>query len=606
MTSLILARGDNLNLYIVGVSVRRRGLSECMCVRLTLVLSNNSFTNSFDWHSVCFTRLCFGSVGALLKFVLVKMAKLLLLADSNYAQNIRSFQGTRIKNLQFVECQSKRAVLTELGSVYEGIVVIANLDNVAAEAAKGAIDAQDRAVELHLEHLLLKVMERLEEADGRLVCVFFAPIYWKSHSEQVRSGLAHAYELYQKSPITNLILTTYAPDLKVGPDGVHLIPHAANKFIERIHQTFVRIDQDKGWNLAQVEASTGSVSWADDEEQRSDEFGTPLVPPTNDVSPSRTLSMVSMSMLPSRSLTLQGPRTLNTTQHRLFDLVGSGTGANATPIRPRGPFLHNYQMPPPSMPMRTAPAASQPSTWPTMLTPELNSSLDKISLRVGYLETKSFHDNLMMAALKEAEDTEANRAMLNRVTVIGIKILDFHKMSNEEKVEAMKAKAQEVFDELAETGQKFEPVFVRHLNRKVRGQDSLILEVKLATEKQAIDLRANYVKKREGLGSINIVPVTRLSTRVRIEILQAVAPLVKRQDRSVSKVQCLQFQPKPVLKITKTDNRGNEAFRMMPFIECVTWIKENGLEKAVDLSKAYNRAGASFRGIMSQTFVLLE
>ena len=53
-------------------------------------------------------------------------------------------------------------------------------------------------------------------------------------------------------------------------------------------------------------------------------------------------------------------------------------------------------------------------------TPEVNSSLALIERRLGRLEAKTFYDNVMMAGLQQEQDTEANRSMLDRVTISGI------------------------------------------------------------------------------------------------------------------------------------------------------------------------------------------
>ena len=51
---------------------------------------------------------------------------------------------------------------------------------------------------------------------------------------------------------------------------------------------------------------------------------------------------------------------------------------------------------------------------------------------------------------------------------------------------------------------------------------------------------------------------------------------------------------------------GTEVTRSMSFIEAVCWVKEQGLLNVVDLKKARERAGSSFRGTMAQHFVLME
>ena len=116
-----------------------------------------------------------------------------------------------------------------------------------------------------------------------------------------------------------------------------------------------------------------------------------------------------------------------------------------------------------------------------------------------------------------------------------------------------------------------------------------------------------FVKKRKELpDKLNISPVVRLATRVRIEIMHVVADLLKRQDRSVTSAYCLQYIPKPVIKVVRKSHSGAEFSRTMSFCDAVSWVQAEGLAGVIDLRKARERAGAAFRSTMSQHFVLLD
>ena len=128
---------------------------------------------------------------------------------------------------------------------------------------------------------------------------------------------------------------------------------------------------------------------------------------------------------------------------------------------------------------------------------------------------------------------------------------------------------------------------MRHLNKQVRGQKSAVIEVKLADAQQAKLLRAEFVKKFNVFGKkINITPVVRLATRVRIEIMHSVCFYLKRNDPTITKASCLQFVPKPVIKVTRKTAGGTETSRTMTFADSINWVKENGLMDSIDLSKA--------------------
>ena len=105
---------------------------------------------------------------------------------------------------------------------------------------------------------------------------------------------------------------------------------------------------------------------------------------------------------------------------------------------------------------------------------------------------------------------------------------------------------------------------------------------------------------------MNINPVVRLSTRVRVEILHSVVDLYKRHDPTVVRAMCLQYIPKPVIKIIRKSAGGTEFARTMTFIEAVCWVKENDYCNAIKLGRAYERAGSAFRATMTQNFVLMS
>ena len=166
-----------------------------------------------------------------------------------------------------------------------------------------------------------------------------------------------------------------------------------------------------------------------------------------------------------------------------------------------------------------------------------------------------------------------------------------------------------MIDIVKQDDHQFKVLFVRHLNRR-RGQPRAVLELKMESEQQAATLRADFVKRQKDKdpnlpAKLNFAPVVRMSTRVRIEILHSIANLIKRRDASVIRAMCLQYIPKPVLKIVRKSQTGAEMVQTMTFIEAVCWAKENDLVRALDLSKAYERAGSAYNRVLSQCFVIL-
>ena len=88
--------------------------------------------------------------------------------------------------------------------------------------------------------------------------------------------------------------------------------------------------------------------------------------------------------------------------------------------------------------------------------------------------------------------------------------------------------------------------------------------------------------------------------------MHSIANLYKRLDATVVRALCLQYLPKPVIKIVRKNASGAEVSRTMTFIEAVCWVKVEGLQKSLDMRSAYDRAGASFRGTLNQNFVLMD
>ena len=341
--------------------------------------------------------------------------------------------------------------------------------------------------------------------------------------------------------------------------------------------------------VVQDSAGGAGASWADDEQVTGDVVAVNLQPPEDldEVPPSRSVTMLSASML-------------QPTMPRLSSMNSMSNSVRPEQIQARllqlaAPFpFPDVSVPPPAQLVAHDLG-------------EVNGCFARIEKRLGSLESTSYYSNVMMATLKEEQDTEANRAMLNRVTVSGLVIPDIFKMSEADKIVAMKAKVMETIDLVKEADQAYEIVFVRHLNNQIRGQKSAVVEAKFATEQQAKMFRAQYVKHYATYKEkFNVTPVVRLATRVRIEIMHSVCFLLKRQDQSIVRANCMQFIPKPVIKIVRKSAAGTEFTRTMSFIDAVGWIKSQSLVQDLDLRKAYDRAGASFRGTLAQHFVLMN
>ena len=540
----------------------------------------------------------------------VKMAKLLLLSDSNFSNNYGDYSGRKIKELEVKSCQSRRAAMLEIGSAEEGIIVVACLDMVAADVVKTTPVDADRAVEVYYNQLLLKMVEKIDDADGKIAFGVVAPMFWSSLPLPVRRSMSHTYKLMKLAPLNRIWFTDFKK-AKAGADGTHLTRNSASHYIKQVQDLFGLIGESTGLGPVvflepEPATSQGAASnatptdWSEDVSMEDEDAVHLLEAPEEEdgPAPTRTTTMLSASILlpPSRQVTTlftgagtTGGVSMGETQARLMRLAAPAPDFTIPP-----PTLGGMQAPPQAM-------------YQAMQQGQYGLAPPTLEHRVAALESITFYNNLTMAALKEDQDAEANRAMLNRVTFSGVVIAGLEKMAEPEKIKAMREKVTEIIDSLKEPDQVFEIQFVRHLNNQVRGQTSSVIEAKLADAKQAKTLRSEYVKKYKSLADkINITPVVRLATRVRVEMLHSIAQLLKRRDPSVVSAMCVQFIPKPVIRVVRKSYAGNQFTRSMSFIEAVTWVKEQGLERALDLNKAYDRAGASSRSTRSQTYVLLH
>ena len=521
------------------------------------------------------------------------MARLLLLADSNFLNNIGDYGGQKVKDLEVRSCQSRRAAMLEISTMEEGIVVFSCLDMVAADIAKTVADDASDAIEVYYNQVLHKMIEKIDMAEGKLAFGVVAPIFWTTHSEVVKRSMNHAYKLMKKASLENIFFTEYLKGVNAGPDGVHLTSVSSKHYIKNIMEFFQRIGTATGIGPCQLEGSepVATSSWAEDLPAGQDpEAVNSLAPPQDSemVSPSRTLTMLSASML---APTFGRPVSRAPTGERLMRMAHQGTEIDVS-------------IPPP----RIDGLQTQDQAWYSQ---DVISSLRRIERRVGTLEAKTFYDNVMMAGLKEEQDSEANKAMLNRVILSKISMPNLQGLNEEGRIRSIKDRINEIIESVKANDKEYKVLFVRHLNRKVRGQIKGVIEVKLESPQQAADFRADFVKKQkeseeERSTRMNINPVVRLATRVRIEILHSVVDLLKKHDTTIDRAMCLQYIPKTVIKIIRKTMAGTETVSTMTFIEAVCWVKLNNYCDTIKLNRAYERAGAKFRGTMTQHFVLMS
>jgi hypothetical protein len=126
-------------------------------------------------------------------------------------------------------------------------------------------------------------------------------------------------------------------------------------------------------------------------------------------------------------------------------------------------------------------------------------------------------------------------------------------------------------------------------------------EVKMESKDVAHGIRQKFAEKRAGedYGKVFIVNSVSLGTRVRIDILKAIAK--KYSDEKLD-FHIAAFSSRPVLQIRE---KGLEKKPMvLTFIDTVSRYGRDMVEG--DLVEPYRRAGRSFQGQLQQNFVVLR
>jgi hypothetical protein len=233
--------------------------------------------------------------------------------------------------------------------------------------------------------------------------------------------------------------------------------------------------------------------------------------------------------------------------------------------------------------------------------------------RVGKLEEKSKLDNLVMARQQEELDGIANEKTEDRFVVTGIYIPGFYRMKPEEKISRMKKETQSIVDHIM-TPEKCDVVFVTQVNRTARS-GPVTINAKMRDQETAKKFRTTFAKKmkdynKDGnvpneLRGVNVLPVQRLATRVRIDILRGLADVVKEDSDERVSAYVISHIPRPILKIDI--DMGQKSYsRTFAFTEAIEYVRLNHDITKLKKHQAYARAGSSFKGMMEQLFVVLK
>jgi hypothetical protein len=127
-------------------------------------------------------------------------------------------------------------------------------------------------------------------------------------------------------------------------------------------------------------------------------------------------------------------------------------------------------------------------------------------------------------------------------------------------------------------------------------------EVRLESKELAHRIRRKFAERKragEDMGRLFVANSVTLGTRVRIDILKAIA---KKHANDKQDFHVVAYSSRPILQIKQ---KGSDQNPMgLTFIDAVSRFGKEMLEG--DLGEAYRRAGRAFQGQLQQNFVILR
>ena len=212
---------------------------------------------------------------------------------------------------------------------------------------------------------------------------------------------------------------------------------------------------------------------------------------------------------------------------------------------------------------------------------------------------RRFHDNLVMARMREDIDAMSNTNKEDKMIISGLTCRVPKPIGAEEARKWLKNIVSEVLDKI-EPGISSEIVFVTQ--GRSRDREVPLAEVRMKSKEIATRLRkgfANQKKMGKDFGRIYITNCVTLATRVRIDILKAMA---KKFTTNQEDLFVYGYASRPVLHIKPKDQ--NKRPMWLSFSDALIRYG-SGLRKG-DLDEAYRRTGVAFKGQLQQNFVVLH
>jgi len=226
------------------------------------------------------------------------------------------------------------------------------------------------------------------------------------------------------------------------------------------------------------------------------------------------------------------------------------------------------------------------------------------------IDKKFRNDNLMFARLREEMDAEVNRKKEDRTLIAGCVDPALMPKTGKEKNDFLKNLAKEFCKKIIPEFEE-EVQFASVSGRPDKG--NLMMEFKIGSVEKAREFRKVFAQMRirnelpEGMDKFQVMNVVTQATKVRIEIMKAIAKIVE-TDSEIGYVPT--YLSRPILHIKEKEGNGGAGARTpRRHIKSLTFadaIEQYGLRlEEKHLTWAYEKASWNFQGQMRQNFVVL-
>ena len=235
----------------------------------------------------------------------------------------------------------------------------------------------------------------------------------------------------------------------------------------------------------------------------------------------------------------------------------------------------------------------------TVVEKEIGQLTKEIQERDRRAVDRRVQDSLVTARLREELDAISNAKKEDKLVITGLSSKTPMPTSSDEKRAWLHKIVGEILDKIIPESSKH-VVFSSLGNRN--SKIIPLVEVKMDSRDLAMKIRREFSAKKKAdqdLGRIFIANSVTLATRVRIDILKAIAKKFSndKEDLSVSA-----FVSRPVIHIRSKD--GRTRYGTFNFSDA---LSKYGANLTInELGDAYKRAGAAFRGQLQQNFVVLN